>query len=154
MSASSHFTWRNNNISTYKSLTHQHLAEIQETITTLQPSFKSQLNFIPHRGNFTRGIFITAYVQIENSFAEISTLYQDFYAESPFVFVSNVNIDAKQVVNTNKCLLHLEMQGDTLLITSCIDNLIKGASGQAIQNMNLLFGLPETAGLKLKPLAY
>lgn len=154
LTTSSHFTWRNNNFSTYKAFTHQHLDEIGESVLQLQPSFSSAINFIPHRGNFTRGILITAYTEIESSLAEVIKLYNAFYSEAPFVFVSDVNIDVKQVINTNKCLLYLEKQGKNLIITSVLDNLLKGASGQAVQNMNLLFGFDEMTGLRLKPSAY
>lgn len=154
LTASSHFTWRNNNFSTYKAFTHQHLDEIGESVLQLQPSFSSAINFIPHRGNFTRGILITAYTEIESSLDEIKKIYNAFYSDAPFVFISDVNIDIKQVVNTNKCLLYLEKQGNQLLVTAVLDNLLKGASGQAVQNMNLMFGFDEMAGLRLKPLAY
>lgn len=154
LTASSHFTWRNNNFSTYKAFIHQHLDEIKETVLMLQPDFDFDINFLPHRGNFTRGILITAYTEIEGSLEEIKKIYNAFYSEAPFVFISDVNIDVKQVVNTNKCLLYLEKHGKNLIITSVLDNLLKGASGQAVQNMNLLFGLDEMAGLRLKPSAY
>ena len=154
LTASSHFTWRNNNFSTYKAFTHQHLDEIGESVLQLQPSFNSAINFIPHRGNFTRGILISAYLEIENDIEELKNLYRNFYQSSPFVFISDVNIDIKQVVNTNKCLLYLEKHGSQLLVTAVLDNLLKGASGQAVQNMNLLFGFDEMNGLQLKPSAY
>lgn len=153
-SATSHFSWRENNISVYKAFEHQHLQEITESLTQLQTDFSSEINFIPVRGNFTRGIFVSTYLNFLGSLEEVEALYLDFYKDSPFVFVTNKNIDLKQVVNTNKCVIHLEKHGDKLLILSCIDNLIKGASGQAVHNMNLIFGLNETDGLKLKVSAF
>jgi N-acetyl-gamma-glutamyl-phosphate reductase len=149
-SATSHFSWRENNISVYKAFEHQHLAEIRQSLIQLQPGFTKALNFIPVRGNFTRGIFASVYLDYNGSAEEAVKLYRDFYTGTAFTVVSDKSIDLKQVVNTNKCLLHVEKHGDKLLILSCIDNLLKGASGQAVQNMNLLFGLDETAGLKLK----
>lgn len=153
-SSTSHFSWRENNISVYKAFEHQHLKEIQQSLTQLQNNFSEEINFIPVRGNFTRGIFVSAYLKYEGTLEDAYTLYQNFYKDSPFVFVSNQNIDLKQVVNTNKCILSLEKHGNKLLILSCIDNLIKGASGQAVHNMNLIFGLDETMGLKLKASAF
>lgn len=149
-SATSHFSWRENNISVYKAFGHQHLAEIKQSLTQLQKSFRVDINFIPVRGNFTRGIFASVYLDYNGDLSETEQLYQDFYKDQPFVIVTDKNPDLKQVVNTNKCVLHLEKHGNKLLILSCIDNLIKGASGQAVQNMNLIFGLDETCGLKLK----
>ncbi|MDR1810225.1 MAG: N-acetyl-gamma-glutamyl-phosphate reductase [Prevotella sp.] len=149
-SATSHFSWRENNISVYKAFEHQHLAEIRQSLTQLQPDFTKALNFIPVRGNFTRGIFASVYLDYNGSEEEAVKLYRDFYADAAFTVVSDKNIDLKQAVNTNKCVLHVEKHGDKLLILSCIDNLLKGASGQAVQNMNLLFGLDESVGLKLK----
>jgi len=146
----SHFSWRQNNLSVYKAFGHQHLAEIKQSLNQLQPGFENDLNFIPTRGNFTRGIFACVYIKCERSREEINQLFEKFYLDEPFVQISSDSIDLKQVVNTNKCLLHLEKHGDNLLITACIDNLLKGASGQAVQNMNLMFGLDETTGLKLK----
>lgn len=150
LSESSHFSWRQNNLSIYKAFEHQHLNEIGQSIKQLQPDFEQGLNFIPQRGSFTRGIFASVYTKCEKSIEEIKELYEQFYLNVPFVKISNGSIDLKQVVNTNKCLLYLEKHKDNILITSCIDNLIKGASGQAIQNMNLMFELDETTGLKLK----
>lgn len=150
LSETSHFTWRNNNFSYYKPFTHQHLGEISETLTTLQGSLTTELNFMPYRGDFTRGIFVTAYTQFEGSIEEAKALYKTFYKESIFTTVSDTELHLKQVVNTNKCLLHVHKHQNKLLITSCIDNLLKGASGQAVHNMNLMFGLPETTGLHLK----
>lgn len=153
-SATSHFSWRENNISVYKAFEHQHLTEIRQSLTQLQTGFTEDINFIPVRGNFTRGIFVSTYLKFDGTIEEAAKLYQDFYKESPFVVVSNKNIDLKQVVNTNKCILHLEKHGNKLLILSCIDNLVKGASGQAVHNMNLIFGLDETEGLKMKASAF
>lgn len=150
LSETSHFTWRNNNFSYYKPFTHQHLGEISETLTTLQGSLTTELNFMPYRGDFTRGIFVTAYTQFEGSIEEAKALYKTFYKESIFTTLSDTELHLKQVVNTNKCLLHVHKHQNKLLITSCIDNLLKGASGQAVHNMNLMFGLPETTGLHLK----
>ena len=153
-SATSHFSWRENNISVYKAFEHQHLTEIRQSLTQLQTAFTEDINFIPVRGNFTRGIFVSTYLKFDGTIEEAAKLYQDFYKESPFVVVSDKNIDLKQVVNTNKCILHLEKHGNKLLILSCIDNLVKGASGQAVHNMNLIFGLDETEGLKMKASAF
>lgn len=148
------FTWRNNNLSIYKAFTHQHLTEIRQTLIGLQDSFTHPINFIPYRGDFTRGIMANVYTAYTGSLADAKALYITYYAEHPFTHVSNAPIDLKQVVNTNKCLLHLDLHDGQLLITSVIDNLTKGASGQAVQNMNLLFGLPEDTGLRLKAVAF
>ena len=145
-----HFTWRANNISAYKTLTHQHLGEINHTLKSLQPSFDEDINFIPWRGDFTRGIFVTSVLESSLSLEEANKLYKEFYASHPFTHVSDEMIDLKQVVNTNKCLIHLEKVGKKLVVHSITDNLLKGASGQAIQNMNLMCGFEETEGLKLK----
>lgn len=150
---SSHFTWRANNIEAYKTLSHQHLGEITETLTALQPSLAS-INFVPWRGDFTRGIYISAYTKTERSLVELTNLYKEYYKEHPFVVVSDKMINLKQVVGTNKCLLHVEKVGDNVVIHAAIDNLLKGASGQAVQNMNLMFGLDETMGLKLKATSF
>lgn len=144
------YTWRTGNISTYKTFTHQHLGEIGETLVGLQPSFTEPVRFIPYRGNFTRGIFASVYTTCELLVPEVQNLYTDYYRDAPFTVVSEKEIHLKQVVNTNKCLLHVAKHDDQVLITSALDNLLKGASGQAIQNMNLMFGLEETAGLKSK----
>ena len=144
------YTWRTGNISTYKTFTHQHLGEIGETLVGLQPSFEKPVRFIPYRGNFTRGIFASVYTTCELLVPEVQELYADYYRNAPFTIVSEKEIHLKQVVNTNKCLLHVSKHDDQVLITSALDNLLKGASGQAIQNMNLLFGLEETVGLKSK----
>jgi N-acetyl-gamma-glutamyl-phosphate reductase len=149
-SATSHFSWRNNNISIYKPFGHQHLQEIGQSINQLQPDFNKSLNFIPVRGNFTRGIYVTAYTRCSLTLDEAKNLYQDYYKDAAFTFLTNVNPDLKQVVNTNKAIIYLEKHGDKLLVVSMIDNLLKGASGQAVQNMNLMFGLDEKAGLGLK----
>ncbi len=153
-SATSHFSWRENNISVYKAFDHQHLTEIRQSLLQLQVGFEKEINFIPVRGNFTRGIFVTSYIRYNGSLEDAIGLYQDFYKESPFVVITDKNPDLKQVVNTNKCIIHLEKHGDKLLILSCIDNLLKGASGQAVHNMNLIFGLEETKGLKMKASAF
>lgn len=147
--ATSHFSWRANNIEAYKSLTHQHLKEIRQSLAQLQPATPS-VNFIPWRGDFTRGIYVTAYSDSSLTEAEAYKLYNDYYAAHPFTHVSNSMINMKQVVNTSKCLLHLEVAAGKLIVHSAIDNLLKGASGQAVQNMNLMFGLAEDAGLRLK----
>ncbi|MBA3706400.1 MAG: N-acetyl-gamma-glutamyl-phosphate reductase [Bacteroidetes bacterium] len=150
LSATSHFSWRQNNLSIYKAFEHQHLAEVGQSLNNLQKDFKSEINFIPYRGSFTRGIIASVYTECTLSLAEAKKIYQDYYETHPFVYLSKTSIDLKQVMNTNKGLLHLEKHGNKLLITSVIDNLLKGASGQAVQNMNLMFGLEEMAGLKLK----
>ena len=150
LSKTTHFTWRDNNFSYYKPFTHQHLGEIHQSVKQLQQSFASDINFMPNRGNFSRGIFATMYTEFAGSLESAVTLYEEFYKDSVFTFVSDQELHLKQVVNTNKCLIHLHKHHDKLLITSCIDNLLKGASGQAVQNMNLMFGFEETEGLKLK----
>ncbi len=149
-----HFSWRANNISAYKTLTHQHLGEINQTLKNLQPDFNEDINFIPWRGDFTRGIFVTSILESNLSLEEANKLYKEFYASHPFTHVSDEMIDLKQVVNTNKCLLHLEKVGKKLVIHSITDNLLKGASGQAIQNMNLMCGFEEAEGLKLKGIGF
>jgi N-acetyl-gamma-glutamyl-phosphate reductase len=153
LQASSHFSWRENNIEAYKSLTHQHLNEIMETLNHMQ-SNATTVNFVPWRGDFTRGIYVSAYMNCSLDLAQAYELYDDFYKDSAFTYVSRKMINLKQVVNTNKCLLHLEKEGGKIIIHSAIDNLLKGASGQAVQNMNLMFGLQEDAGLKLKATAF
>lgn len=154
LSETTHFTWRNDNISVYKAFTHQHLGEIKQSLSQMQASFNHPIHFIPYRGDFTRGIITTIYTDFAGTSEDANNLYQSCYKDEPFTFISSKNIDLKQVVNTNKCLLYLEKHGNKLMIVSIIDNLIKGASGQAVQNMNLLFGFDETKGLKLKPVAY
>jgi N-acetyl-gamma-glutamyl-phosphate reductase len=149
-----HFTWRANNISAYKTLVHQHLNEINQTVKQLQPGFEGQINFVPWRGDFTRGIFVSSIIPIGKSLDELKSLYKDYYAKHPFTIVSDQTIDLKQVINTNKCVIGLEKEGDKLVVHSAIDNLLKGASGQAVQNMNLMFGLVETLGLQLKSIAF
>ena len=146
-----HFSWRSDNISVYKPFEHQHLAEIHQSLVRLQHSFHSDINFIPVRGNFARGIFASTYIHTKIDLAEIRHIYDAYYDSHSFTFLTDRNPDLKQVVNTNKFLLHLQKYGNKLLILSMIDNLLKGASGQAIHNMNLLFGLEETVGLHLKP---
>lgn len=153
-SATSHFSWRNDNVSIYKPFTHQHLAEINQSLRQLQNSFNSQVNFIPVRGNFSRGIFATTYLDCKIDIVEIKRIYEEYYADHSFTFITDKNPDLKQVVNTNKCLINLQKIEDKLLIISMIDNLLKGASGQAVHNMNLMFGLEETVGLHLKPSAF
>ncbi|MDR0938099.1 MAG: N-acetyl-gamma-glutamyl-phosphate reductase [Mediterranea sp.] len=152
--ATTHFSWRDNNISVYKAFEHQHVPEIRQSIKQLQNSFDAEIDFIPYRGNFPRGIFATIVVRTKVAIDELTKLYEEYYAKDSFTHVVDHNIDLKQVVNTNKGLLHLEKHGDKLLIVSCIDNLLKGASGQAVHNMNLMFNLEETVGLRLKPSAF
>ncbi len=151
LSNTNQFSWRNNNFSTYKPFQHQHLKEIIQTIKTVQLDFNSNLHFIPNRGNFSRGIFSTIYTDIDLPIDECLQLYNETYHSSPFVFISRTNIHLKQVVNTNKCILYLEKHQSKLLIVSIIDNLLKGASGQAVQNMNLMYDWVETTGLQIKP---
>lgn len=153
-SATSHFSWRNNNISVYKAFEHQHLLEIRQSLTQLQGKFDTELNFIPVRGDFARGIFVSTYMTSDLTIEQAYNLYNDFYKDAAFTFVAEGNIDLKQVVNTNKAVVSLQKHGNKLLVLSAIDNLLKGAAGQAVQNMNLLFGLDEKAGLKLKPSAF
>ncbi len=152
--ASTHFSWRANNLSAYKAFDHQHLHEIGESILGLQPGWDGEILFIPTRGAFTRGIFATIYTDSELSAAQAVELYREFYRDAVFTHVSDRPLDLKQVVNTNKCLVRVEKHGSKLLITSMIDNLLKGASGQAVQNMNLMLGLDERAGLRLKATAF
>lgn len=153
-SATSHFSWRNNNISVYKAFEHQHLLEIRQSLTQLQGKFDTELNFIPVRGDFARGIFVSTYMTSDLTIEQAYDLYNDFYKDAAFTFVAEGNIDLKQVVNTNKAVVSLQKHGNKLLVLSAIDNLLKGAAGQAVQNMNLIFGLDEKAGLKLKPSAF
>lgn len=164
--ATSHFSWRNNNLSAYKSFEHQHLQEVSESLNQLQADFlpttggslleraAQKINFIPQRGDFARGIFSAIYVEYPISEEEAYQLYEAYYEAHPFTHVSKANIDLKQVVNTNKSIMHLEKHGANLLILNATDNLVKGASGQAVQNMNLMFGLDERAGLNLKSVAF
>ena len=150
LSKTTHFTWRDNNFSYYKPFTHQHLGEIHQTVHQLQAEFDSEINFMPNRGNFSRGIYATLYTQFEGSLEEAKAIYKEYYKKAIFTFVSDQELHLKQVVNTNKCLIHLHKHNNKLLITSCIDNLVKGASGQAVQNMNLMFGFEESEGIQLK----
>ena len=150
----SHFSWRNNNISVYKAFEHQHLAEITQSVRQLQKGFDKAINFIPVRGNFSRGIFASSYTDCDLTLEEVKKIYADFYKDASFTFVVEKNPDLKEVVNTNKCIIHLEKHGNKLLIISCGDNLLKGATGQAVQNMNLMFGLEERTGLNLKSVAF
>ena len=152
--STSHFSWRNNNMSVYKPFNHQHIAEIKQSLKQLQNSFNVEIDFIPYRGDFPRGIFATLVVKTKVALDEIERMYEEYYAKDSFTHIVKKNIDLKQVVNTNKCLIHLEKHGDKLFIISCIDNLLKGASGQAVHNMNLMFNLEETVGLRLKPSAF
>jgi N-acetyl-gamma-glutamyl-phosphate reductase len=150
LSETTHFTWRDNNFSYYKPFTHQHLQEINQSVKQLHNGFNSEIIFMPNRGNFSRGIFATTYTKFEGSLEEAKLIYKDYYNDAAFTIISDEAIHLKQVVNTNKCLIHLHKHKNKLLITSIIDNLLKGASGQAIQNMNLMFDFPETKGLQLK----
>ena len=152
--ATTHFSWRNDNISIYKTFTHQHLHEINQTIHELQPQYDGQMFFIPQRGCFTRGIFVTSYARCNTPIEEVKAIYEDFYRDAAFTHVVSKSPDMKQVVNTNKALVYVERYADQLLMVSCIDNLLKGAVGQAVENMNLMFGLPEDTGLRLKASAF
>ncbi|MDE6792703.1 MAG: N-acetyl-gamma-glutamyl-phosphate reductase, partial [Muribaculaceae bacterium] len=153
-SATTHFSWRNDNISVYKAFTHQHLKEIGMTLGKLQPGNSARINFIPMRGDFPRGIFAAVTLHCPLSQEEVTKLYKDFYKDAPFTIVSDSPIDLKQVVNTNKAVIHLLKHDDMLLITCAEDNLLKGASGQAVQNMNIILGIDQTTGLRLKPSAF
>lgn len=152
--ATTHFSWRNNNLSVYKPFSHQHLKEIKASIGKLQPGNDTRINFIPMRGDFARGIFATTLVDSQLSSQDATVLFKTFYKDAPFTIVSDEPIDLKQVVNTNKAILHLDTNDGKLLVTCAIDNLLKGASGQAVQNMNIMFGLPQSLGLHLKPSAF
>ena len=154
LAATSHFSWRNNNLSVYKAFDHQHLNEIGESLVQADASYKSDISFIPQRGDFTRGILAAVYTETDLSEQELKALYADYYASHEFTHVSDRSIDLKQVVNTNKALVHVTKHGNKAFIVSIIDNLLKGASGQAVQNMNLMFGLPERQGLALKASAF
>lgn len=149
-SETTHFSWRTDNVSIYKPFTHQHLGEVGETLHRLAPSFGGSLDFIPVRGNFARGILVSAYMRSDLAEDEAKSLYSGYYKDEPFVSVTDLNPDLKMVTNTNKCVLNVRKYGDNLHIISVIDNLVKGASGQAVQNMNIIFGLPEDTGLGLK----
>lgn len=150
LGATSHFSWRANNIQAYKSLQHQHINELQQSLIQLQGNDGMCVNFVPWRGDFTRGIYVSSIIDCGLPLAEIKQLYKTYYSEQPFTLVSDSMIDLKQVVNTNKCLLFIEKQGNKIVVHSAIDNLLKGACGQAVQNMNLMFGFDEKSGLKLK----
>ena len=152
--ATTHFSWRQNNLSIYKPFTHQHLAEIRQSLEQVQGWLEVDIDFIPYRGDFARGIFATEVVRTKADIGKITETYRDFYRDAAFTHYVDKPIDLKQVVNTNKCLVHVEKYDNKLLITSCIDNLLKGAVGQAVQNMNLMLGIDETAGLRLKASAF
>jgi N-acetyl-gamma-glutamyl-phosphate reductase len=152
--ATTHFSWRNNNLSIYKAFSHQHVPEICQSLKQTQGYLDASIDFIPYRGDFARGIFATEVVRTDADIDEIVKCYKDFYKDAAFTHYSDRPIDMKQVVNTNKALVHCDKFGDKLLITSCIDNLLKGAVGQAVQNMNIMFGIDETTGLKLKASAF
>jgi N-acetyl-gamma-glutamyl-phosphate reductase len=150
LSSTSHFSWRANNIGAYKTLNHQHIHEIHQSLGLLQGNQAAEVHFVPWRGDFTRGIFVTSVISSDMSMDALYELYIDFYKDHPFTHASTTAIDLKQVVNTNKCFIHIEKQGNKIAIHSVIDNLLKGAVGQAVQNMNLIFGLEETTGLHIK----
>ena len=150
LTATSHFSWRENNIQAYKTLTHQHLGVIGESLRQLQPSGDIEVNFVPWRGDFTRGIFVSSQVRCDESLIELNKIYEDFYTGHSFTHITKEPVFLKQAVNTNKCIIQLEKVGSMLVVHSVTDNLLKGASGQAVQNMNLMFGLEETSGLNLK----
>lgn len=151
---STHFSWRDSNMSAYKVFTHQHLTEISRNLGIVAAGQVPDINFVPLRGDFARGIFVSAYTDCELGADEAENLYRVFYSDAAFTFVTDRTVDLKQVVNTNKCVISLEKHGGKLAVFSVIDNLLKGASGQAVQNMNLMFGLPENTGLKLKASAF
>ena len=153
-SATTHYSWRTDNVSVYKAFTHQHLAEIRQSMTQAQGCAPAEITFIPLRGSFARGIFATEVIHTTTPLSEIEDYYHESYDKEPFTHYCSQPIDMKQVVNTNKALVHCEKDGDRLLVTACIDNLLKGAVGQAVQNMNIMFGLDETTGLRLKPSAF
>ncbi|MFL1896583.1 N-acetyl-gamma-glutamyl-phosphate reductase [Aquimarina sp. 2-A2] len=152
--STTHFSWRDNNFSSYKVFEHQHLDEIKQSLHQKQSGFKAPIFFVPNRGNFSKGIYATLYTQFDGNIEEAITLYKQYYKDTPFTLVSEDPISLKQVLNTNKCVIHLQKIGEMLVITTVLDNLIKGASGQAVQNMNLIFGLGETTGLDLKASAF
>lgn len=154
LAETSHFSYRTGNMSVYKLFNHQHLKEIKQTFNQVNSSYDSEILFVPYRGNFSRGIWITAYFPFEGTQDEALKAYQEFYQDAAFTFVSEHDIDLKQAVNTNKCILHVQKQEGQLVIYSAIDNLLKGASGQAVQNFNLAFGLDEKTGLNLKSIAF
>lgn len=152
--ATTHFSWRNNNMSIYKAFRHQHVPEIRQSLEQVQGRLEAEIDFIPYRGDFARGIFATEVLRTDMPIANIVSGYKDFYKNAKFTHYVDNPIDLKQVVNTNKCLVHVDKYDDKLLITSCIDNLLKGAVGQAVQNMNIMFGVNESLGLSLKPSAF
>lgn len=152
--ATTHYSWRNDNISVYKTFTHQHLLEINQTIQELNPGYNGRVLFIPQRGCFARGIYVTAYAKCDTPIEEVRQVYADYYKDATFTHVVTKSPDMKQVVNTNKAVVYVEKYEDQLLMIACIDNLLKGAVGQAVQNMNLMFGLSETMGLQLKASAF
>jgi len=154
LSPTSHFTWRNDNLSVYKAFNHQHLNEIGQSLKQLQADFTTDINFVPYRGDFTRGIIASIYTESDLSEVKALQLYRDYYAGHPFTHVTSREIDLKQIVNTNKCFIQVKKHGNKIFIISIMDNLLKGASGQAVQNMNLMFGLDERAGLRLKAIAF
>ncbi|MCQ2215091.1 MAG: N-acetyl-gamma-glutamyl-phosphate reductase [Bacteroidales bacterium] len=153
-SDTTHFSWRDNNMSVYKAFTHQHLGEVNETLKRLAPSYEGEMNFVPMRGNYSRGIISSVYFNTDMTEEEAVEVYKSYYKDEPFVHVVDFNPDLKMVVNTNKCVLYVKKYGKKLHVISMIDNLVKGASGQATQNMNLLFGLPENTGLNIKPTGF
>jgi N-acetyl-gamma-glutamyl-phosphate reductase len=152
--ATTHFSWRNDNISVYKTFTHQHLLEINQTVQELCPGYDGRVLFIPQRGCFARGIFVTAYAKCDKTIEEVQQIYADYYKDAAFTHFVTKSPDMKQVVNTNKAVVYVEKYEDQLLMISCIDNLLKGAVGQAVQNMNIMFGIDEKAGLNLKASAF
>ena len=152
--ATTHFSWRNNNLSIYKPFTHQHLAEIRQSLAEVQGHLDVDIDFIPYRGDFARGIFATEVIRTKENADDVIAVYKNFYQDAAFTHYVDKPIDLKQVVNTNKCLVHIDAFENKLLITSCIDNLLKGAVGQAVQNMNLMFGIDERSGLNLKASAF
>ena len=152
--ATTHFSWRNNNLSIYKPFQHQHIAEIRQSLKQVQGYLDASIDFIPYRGDFTRGIFCTCVIKTKAPAEDVIETYKEFYKDAAFTHYSDKAIDLKQVVNTNKALVHVDAFEGKILVTSCIDNLLKGAVGQAVQNMNLMFGIDETAGLKLKASAF
>ena len=152
--ATTHFSWRNNNLSIYKAFTHQHLAEIKQSLIQVQGTLDADIDFIPYRGDFARGIFCTAVIKTNAEGNDIIAAYKNFYKDAAFTHYTDKAIDLKQVVNTNKALVHVDVFEGKVLVTSAIDNLLKGAVGQAVQNMNIMFGIDETTGLRLKASAF
>ena len=152
--ATTHFSWRNNNLSIYKPFTHQHLAEIRQSLKQVQGYLDVDIDFIPYRGDFPRGIFVTEVIRTKANPDEVIAGYKEFYKDAAFTHYIDKSLDLKQVVNTNKCLVHIDAFDNKILVTSCIDNLLKGAVGQAVQNMNIMFNISEDSGLKLKASAF